>query len=153
MQHKNRKRRRFAILALLVVSVIAATGAYAFWTESGTGTDTAATGTTANITVNQMTNPTGLYPGGPAQTLSGNFDNPNPGPVTVSNVTATVTSTSNGGCAATNYAIAGAATIGGPVPSGVGVGSWTGFTIQMVETGLNQNSCKNATVNIAYVAS
>lgn len=156
MDPKKRKRRRMLILALLVVGVIAATGAYAFWTLGGTGTGTAQTGTANDITVNQTSTVSGLYPGGPAQGLSGDFDNPNANAVVVSNVVANVTGTSAGAaCDSSNFAIAGSSTIGngGVVPSGTGVGSWSGLTLQLVETGVNQDACKNVTVNIAYTAS
>ena len=155
MQHSKRKRRRLMILALLVVGVIAATGAYAYWTQSGSGSGNASTGTTSSITVNQTSTVTGLFPGGPAQALSGNFDNPNTSPVLVQTVAASVTGTSAGAsCGAANYAIAGSpATVNSSVPSGNGVGSWSGMTLRMVDTGSNQDACKNATVTIAYTSS
>jgi hypothetical protein len=153
--HPKKRRRRIAILALLVVGVIAATGAYAFWTLGGSGSGTAQTGTANDVTVNQTSTVSGLYPGGPAQGLSGNFDNPNANAVVVSNVAASVTGTSNAGCGAGNFAIGGSSTIGGGgvVPSGTGTGSWSGLTLQLLETGVNQDACKNVTVNIAYTAS
>jgi len=156
MDPKNRKRRRMLILALLVVGVIAATGAYAFWTLGGTGSGTAQTGTANDVTVNQTSTVTGLYPGGPAQGLSGNFDNPNANAVVVSNVSAVVTGTSAGAsCDSSNFAIGGASAIGGGgvVPSGTGQGSWTGLTLRLLDTGVNQDACKNVTVNITYTAS
>jgi len=156
MDPKNRKRRRILILALLVVGVMAATGAYAFWTLSGTGSGTAQTGTANDLTVNQTSVVTGLYPGGPAQALSGNFDNPNANAVTVSSVVANVTGTSAGAaCGAGNFAIAGSSTIGngGTVPSGNGQGSWSGLTLQLVNLPVNQDACKNVQVNISYTAS
>jgi len=155
MDPKKRKRRRFLILALLVVGVIAATSAYAFWTSGGSGSGNAATGTTANVTVNQTGAAiTGLYPGGAAKPLAGNFDNPNTGPVTISSVTGNVTGTSSASCGAANFAITGSSVIGGGgvVPAGTGVGSWNGLSIQMLETGVDQDACKNVTVNIAYTA-
>jgi hypothetical protein len=155
MDPKKRKQRRMLILALLVVGVIAATGAYAYWTLGGSGSGTAQTGTANDVTVNQTSTVSGLYPNGPAQGLSGNFDNPNANAVVVSNVSAVVTGTSNAGCTSADFAIAGASTIGngGVVASGNGQGSWSGLTLQLIDTGVNQDACKNVTVNIAYTAS
>ena len=149
------KKRRFVVVALLLVGAIAAVGGYAFWTQSGSGSGSAAVGTTSSITVNQTSTISGLYPGGPAQALSGNFDNPNTSPVLVSTVSATVTGTSAGAsCDASNFAITGSpTTVNASVPNGTGVGSWSGITVAMLETGVNQDACKNATVNISYSAS
>jgi hypothetical protein len=149
------KQRKFVVLAVLVVGAIAAVGGYAFWTQGGTGTGSAATGTTASITVNQTSVVSGLSPGGSAQALSGNFDNPNAGPVLVTDVSANVTGTSAGAsCDASNFAITGSPTaVGTSIPSGLGVGSWSGMTVAMLETGVNQDACKNVTVDISYTAS
>lgn len=150
-----KRRKRLALALALVVGAVAAIGAYAFWTQAGSGSGTAAVGTTSNITVNQTSSVSGLYPGGPTQALSGNFDNPSTSPVFVSTVSATVTGTSAGAsCNASNFQVNGSpATISASVPSGNGVGSWSGITVQMLETGVNQDACKNATVNISYTSS
>ena len=149
------KKRRFVVVALLLVGAIAAVGGYAFWTQSGSGSGSAAVGTTSSITVNQTSTISGLYPGGPAQALSGNFDNPNTSPVLVSTVAATVTGTSAGAaCDASNFAVTGSpTTVNASIPSGSGVGAWSGMTLKMLETGVNQDACKSVTVNISYTAS
>ena len=143
-------KRRVAFVASVVV-LASAVGAYAYWTQGGSGTGTATADTTSSITVNQTSSVTGLYPGGPAAGLSGNFDNPNSSPVTISSVTATVSSVSPPGCATSNFSIGGS--MGSTtVPSGSGVGAWSGLTISLDETGVNQDVCKGATANIAYTA-
>ena len=58
------------------------------------------TGNTTGITVNQTSAVTGLYPGGPAAPLSGNFDNPNAGAVHVGTVTVSIASSDNGAATA-----------------------------------------------------
>ncbi len=72
------RKRASATLGVLLALVVVG-GVFAYWTQSGSGSGTAQAGTTVPVTVNQTSPITGLYPGGPAQTLSGNFDNPNPG--------------------------------------------------------------------------
>lgn len=151
-------RRRILVLAGVVVVLGAAIGAYAYWTQGGTGTGTATADTTSNITVNQTSTVSGLFPGGPAATLSGNFDNPNASPVRISSITAVVSSITNGSsdaskpaCTPADFSIGGSVgTI--TVPSGAGVGSWTGLTIQLLNTAANQDNCKGATANISYTA-
>jgi hypothetical protein len=135
-----------------------AAGAYAYWTQGGSGTGSASAGTTSAITVNQTSTVTGLYPGGPSATLSGNFDNPNSSAVQLSSVTAVISSISGAGsdgtkpaCATADFAIGGSAG-STTVPSGTGVGSWSGLTVRLVDNGANQDNCKGATANITYTA-
>jgi hypothetical protein len=152
------RRGRLLVLAGVLVVIGIAAGAYAYWTQGGSGTGSATAGTTSSITVNQTSTVTGLYPGGPAATLSGNFDNPNTGAVQISSITAVVSSISGGGtdgtkpaCTASDFAVAGS--VGATtVPAGTGVGSWSGLTIQLVDNGANQDNCKGATANISYTA-
>jgi hypothetical protein len=147
------KKRKFIVLALLALAAVSAVGGYAFWTGGGTGTGNAGVGTTTALVVKQTSTITGLVPGGPALALSGNFDNPGTSAVFVTAVTASVTGTSAAGCLAKDFTIGGTAPVGASVPIGSGVGSWSGLTISMANTALNQDACKSATVNISYVAS
>lgn len=151
-------KKRMAVAAG-VLALVGAVGAYAFWTQGGTGSGSATAGTTSNITVNQTSTASGLYPGGSAVTLSGNFTNPNSSAVSISSITAVVSSVSNGAsdgskpaCTAADFSIGGS--VGATtVPAGPGtVGSWSGLTIQLLNTGSNQDNCKGATANIAYTA-
>lgn len=149
-RHLNKKR---AALAGVVVAIAVSAVAIAFWTSTGSGTGSAQTGTSVAITVNQTSSITGLYPGGPAQTLSGTFTNTG-SPVQVASISASVSGTSdNTNCPASNFSIGGSP-LAGPfsVPSGTGVGTWTGLTISMVASASNQDECKNETVNISYTA-
>jgi len=148
------KRKKLLVaLAAVTVVAIAAIGAYAYWTQGGSGTGSAATDTTTPVTVNQTSTITGLYPGGSAQPLSGDFDNPNASPVKVGSVTAIVLDTTNPGCTSADFTIGGTAAVDAVIPSGNGVGSWSGLTIQMDDTGVNQNACKNVTVHLSYSVS
>src|SRR5437588_3690600 len=84
------KKRVAAAVAVLTLGG-GAMAAYAYWTGGGTGSGSAQATTPSAVTVNQTNAAiTNLYPGGPAQALSGNFDNPNSGTVYVHNVTAAV---------------------------------------------------------------
>lgn len=144
--------KKVRILLGCAVAACVTAAAIAYWTGSGSGSGTATTGTTTPITVNQTTSVSGLAPGGPAQTLSGTFDNPNTGAVQVHSVHATVSGTDQAGCTATDYAIGGSATVDAEVSAGNGKGSWSGLTISMVDKVTNQDACKGAHVTIAYTS-
>jgi hypothetical protein len=143
----------FAVIGALVISGLAV----AYWTQGGNGAGSATTGTASAITVNQTSTAGGLYPGNPAITLSGTFDNPNANAVHISSVTAVVHSFSvqsnpaKPACTDADYAIGGS-TGAIVVPSGSGVGAWTGLTVRMLDNGLNQDNCKNVSITIDYTA-
>jgi Camelysin metallo-endopeptidase len=139
------------IIALTAGMLVVGGGAYAYWTTTGTGSGSAATGTVVGITVNQTTTVAGLYPGGPAQTISGTFTNTNSGAVYVTAVTAAL-GTLPGGCLPADFTIAGGATVNANVPSGTGVGSWTGLTIVMNNTAVSQNACKASTIPLVLTS-
>ena len=142
-------------LGVITVGVLAIGGtAIAYWTNTGSGTGGGGTGTNASVVVNQTSTVSGLAPGLPAQPLSGNFDNPNAGPVFVAAVTATVTGTDKLGCGASDYTIAGSAPVNAEVSAGVAVGAWAGLTIQFNnKPAANQDACKNAAITLAYSSS
>jgi len=157
----KRKKRALVILAAVVAASGVGTLAYGYWTESGAGTGGATAATTSALTVNQTSTVTGLYPGSTPQGLSGNFDNPNTSQVTLTSVTASVSDVQKGGvsiaatCDPSNFSIAGTGTVGGGgvVPAGSAKGSWSGLTIQLLDTSSNQDACKGASPVISYSAS
>jgi len=149
------RSKRIALVTAVLMLIGGA--AFAYWTNSGSGSGTAQTGTNAAVVVHQ-TSTTDLYPGR-TQTLSGNFDNPNPGNTYVTAVTATGYTIDaphvTAGCtvAQGNYTLGGTSNTPGDLPSGNGVGSWTGLTITMNNLGSNQDACKGAVVTITYASS
>ena len=146
----SKKAAAVGVTAGLVLGL--AGGAFAFWTQGGSGTGSATTGTTATITVNETTSATDLYPGGPAQALAGNFDNPNAGTTHIGAVTAAVDNAHlPSGCVAADFTVNNAGTTNsGTLAQGTGVGSWSGITIKMNETGVNQDACKTASIPLTY---
>lgn len=152
MARFTKKKLIAATTAMFVVC--AAGGAIAYWTQSGTGSGTGTTGTTIAVTVNQTTVVTGLAPGVTETTLAGNFDNPNSGPVKVGSVTTTGLVVSDphatAGCLAAWYTLGGTAPVDAEIAAGNGVGAWTGLTVALTNNGVNQDSCKGATVTISY---
>jgi hypothetical protein len=154
---KSTKRRG---LLLGVVLVLAGGGAaLAYWTAAGSGTGSAAAaGAQTPLVANQTTTLAAMYPGDSPQTIAGDFDNPNSGPIHVSTVTASIASVTKaagapaGTCDASDFTL-GSATmnVGAEVPAGSGKGSFTGATIKFNnKASVNQDACKGATVNLAY---
>ena len=68
----------FGVVA--AVAAMATVGAYAYWTQGGSGTGSATTGTTTAITVVQdSTTASSLYPGGPSEVAERTLREPEPG--------------------------------------------------------------------------
>jgi hypothetical protein len=154
-----RSHRRGGVVGVIVAIAVAG-AAIAYWTAGGSGSGTATASTNANLTVNQTSTLSAMYPGDSAQTLSGDFDNPNPGPTYVATVTASIASVTKAGgapagtCDATDFTLANAAmTVNAEVPAGNAKGSWSGATIKFNNKASNQDACKNATVTLAYTIS
>jgi hypothetical protein len=150
---RNRK-----VGVVLAVCLVASAGvAYAYWTSSGSGSGGATTASPDAITINQTSTVGGLFPGGPAQALSGNFDNPNAGSIFVGTITAGISAvsgpniTASAPCTAGDYQLNGfPVTVNAEIASGSDVGSWSGGSIQLLNSATNQNGCKGATVTISY---
>lgn len=150
-------KKRTAVIAVGATLAVTA-AAFAYWTAGGSGTGSGSAASSASaLTANQTTTLTGMYPGDSAQTISGNFDNPNAASTYVATVTASISSVTKasgapaGTCDATDFTLASAAmTVGALVPSGTAKGSWTGATIKFNNKGTNQDACQGATVNLSY---
>jgi len=155
MRNFNKRRLLPVVLGMLTL-ILSSTVAYAYWTANGSGTGAGtAAASTSNVTVVQTTVLTAMYPGDTAQTISGNFNNANTGPVYISTVTASISSVTKGGvlavgCDSSDFTLAGnVMTVNASIPVGVG-GAWTGATIQFNNKATNQDACKGVTVNLGY---
>lgn len=146
-------------VATTVVLLSGGGAAFAYWTNAGSGIGTAATGTSSNLTIVQTSTPTGLAPGSAAQPLDFTVTNPGSGSVQISGVVIAFAATT--GCFATDFNIAQATFTPKTIAAGAsttfhsGTGgdvSSTGAAINMVDTGVNQNSCKSASVNLTYTS-
>ena len=128
---RNRFKTKVAALAIIGFMVIAGGAAFAYWTNTGSGTGAATTGSNVGITINQTSTIGAMYPGQGPQTLAGTFTNTNAGPTYVAAVTATgytIDATHvTAGCtvAQGNYTLGGTATVGHEVASGTSVDAWT----------------------------
>ncbi len=161
----NLTRKQKVTAGAATLMIVGGGVAFAYWTVGGSGSGTAQTGTSTDIVANQTSTVTGLRPGGAPVALTGNFDNPNTGPVYVSTVTASISGVTladgvTGSCDAGDYTLANAEIpVNAEVPPGDGVGSWgvgldNGPTIAFNNSDTeNQDACKGATVNLRYTIS
>jgi hypothetical protein len=154
----SRVFNRKSVAVVGVLFLLSAAGAYAYFTQTGSGSATATTGSTAPITVVQTSTISALTPGSTAQALSGKFNNPG-GAVHVTSVTATLASVTDalgdpiGGCTTADYQInTPHPTIDLTIAGGNGVGAWSGPTLQMLDSGANQDACKGAIVHVTYTS-
>jgi len=152
------KKRLGAALTIVIVAA-ASTAAYAYWTAGGSGSGSGTAGSTVGLIPRQTTTLNAMYPGDSPQTISGNFDNANNGPIYVTTVTASIASVTKavgappGPCDATDFTLANPVmAVGAEVPTGNGKGSFTGATIKFNnKAAANQDGCQNATVTLSYV--
>jgi hypothetical protein len=149
------KRKAVVVVMALAMVVGTSAAAFAYWTSGGVGTGSASTASPGGIvTANQTSTVTGLFPGGPAAELKGNFTNNNDGSVFVHQVQAEVTGVSDPECGTENFALDPAtATVDRKIPRGEHVSHWDGIEISLLDTELNQDDCKNVTVTISYTVS
>ena len=152
----EKKKTKLAATSAAVV-LVGGGAAFAYWTAGGSGTGSATTGTVTALTAVQTSAVSGMRPGDANQTLSGNFNNPNSGPVYVSTVTASIASVTQavgavGSCDATDYSLTDAVMqVNDQVPAGDGQGSWFGAKIKFNnKPAVNQDGCKGATVSLSY---
>ena len=153
----SRKKRLGAVLTIVAVAA-ASTAAYAYWTAGGSGAGSGTAGSVVGLVPNQTTTLSPMYPGDSAQTISGNFDNANDGPVYVTSVTAAIASVTKaagapaGTCDASDFTLASPVmNVGAEVPSGNAKGSFTGATIKFNnKPAVSQDACQNATVTLSY---
>jgi hypothetical protein len=151
-------KRRGLLLVGIVATLAVAGVALAFWTGGGSGSGSgAAAGAQSGLTANQTTTLSAMYPGDSAQTISGDFDNPNSGPIYVSSVTVSINSVTKaagapaGTCDATDFTLASTTmNVNAEVAAGNAKGAFTGATIRFNNKATNQDACKGATVSLAY---
>jgi hypothetical protein len=155
---KNTRKRTVKVLALTAALVVAGGTAFAWWTAGGTGTGSASTGSVTGITVNQTSSVTGLYPGGPAATLAGNFTNGNSGKVYVAQVSVVIQENwsasadeNKPACTAADYELEQPTATNAEIPTGTG-GSWGNGSIKLLDREANQDNCKNVTVPLVYTS-
>jgi hypothetical protein len=98
-----------------------------------------------------------LYPGAPGQRIALTLHNPNNFPVVMSSITASVSSSPTGCPASPNIAIqqstvAADNTFTVPANQNLALPAALSPKIRLVDTGVNQDACKNGTFQLSYLA-
>jgi hypothetical protein len=153
--------RRKVVAGGLAAAIVLAggVGAYAYWSSSGgTGTGNASTGLqTTSLVIAQTAAPTNLAPGIAAGAITGTIQNTGTNNALVHSVTVSIASVTMasghpaGTCLASDYTLTGAIMVldADLVPNATPT-PFNGATLGFHDTGLNQDSCQGATVNLAY---
>jgi hypothetical protein len=161
-----KSKKGIALLAVLAVAAVTAIGAYAYFTTTGSGSGSASVGTDTpwEVTTDAATGGP-LTPGGPSESIAYHVKNPSTGYQNLANVAIKVANANGtawdgpGTCSAADFSVDGAAAgatfndtalAGDKAPGTTSNGS---ITIQMVDTGSNQDDCKNAIVPLYLYAS
>jgi hypothetical protein len=160
MKQFFRTKKGLVLLATMVVAAIAAVGATAYFTTTGSGTGSAAVGTSSALTINQVGSVTNLLPGAAAQPIEYSVQNTSAGhqyvgPVTVSiaSVTQTVAGAAAGTCDSSDFTLVQPNTVPGDIaPGATYTSNPSGASIQMINKASNQDGCKGATVNLSFSA-
>lgn len=153
----NRVTKKTAALLIAAAALVLVGGvAFAYWSNTGSGTGSATTGSNTPITIVQTASSVPLVPGGASSTVSGTFNNPNSSPVFVTSVTATLASVSGSvgtpACTVADYQLETATVAIGAQAAADDTTTWSGIKVRMLNSGTNQDACKNATVNLAYTS-
>lgn len=154
MSRLSRHRRLVTVSAVAVL--VTAGAAFAYWTTTGSGTGSSAAGHVDAVSIIQVGTLTAMYPGDSAQTLHGTIENPNPGPVHIGTITASISSVVKapgapaGTCAASDFTLANAVATVNAEALADDTTTWTGPTIKFNDKVTSQDACKDATVNLAY---
>jgi hypothetical protein len=151
-----RKLSKVTVAIGATAAVLGTAGvAYAYWTTTGTGTGAATSTTdvgTDKITLAQVGTLTGFYPGSTPQNVMVKATNPAAYSQKVGNVTVTVAD--SGTCLSGNWAIVDSADAFGilAATASSAAGGQAVATIQLTESGLNQDACKNVTPVLTFTS-
>jgi hypothetical protein len=145
-KHLTRKRVVLVAIAGLTVA-LAAGGAFAYFTASGSGTGSAGVGSASGITLASGT-VSGLYPGGADVPVTVTITNPGSGAQYVDTVGGSVAT--NSGCLGSWFQVD-SVSYAGTIAAG---GSDTkGTNVRMLDSGTNQNVCQGKTMTVNWSSS
>jgi hypothetical protein len=159
-------KKGIALFVAAIAVAVAAFGAYAYFTTTGSGTGSATVGTDTPWQVDTDAATGGpLTPGGPSQTVGYTITNNSTGHQNLANVAISVANADGsawdgpGNCSAADFEVNGAAAGTAYDDTTLaqnfapGADDSTSITIQMIDTGANQDDCKTATVPLYLYAS
>ena len=150
--------KRRSLVGGVIAALVVAGAAYAYWSAGGSGSGSAsAAGAQTPLVAHQASTLSAMYPGDSPQTISGNFDNSNSGPIHVASVTASISGVTKAGdapagtCDASDFTLSNAQmSVGHEVAKGTGVDGFSGATIQFKDQTTTQDACQGATVHVSF---
>jgi hypothetical protein len=153
------KKRTWVLAAVVaVIAAMASVGAYAYWTNSGDGTGTADTGTSAAFVVTQLTPyPTDLAIGGPAQDVKIDVENTEAFNQYLTSLTFEIDPVwsedadgvgGNPPCTPADFTLVQPTVAGVDLTPGNHNGAAYNGSILLKNTALNQDNCKNVAVDL-----
>ena len=128
--------------------------ALAYWTAPAANGSAQGVNSTADkkLVVLMNGDVSGLYPGGPAQTVTAQVMNPNEASIRLQQASLTVSATSNSGCTAADYTVSAPVAVNKEL-GGKATETFTFGTIQFKNNpDKNQDACKGATVYVQLAA-
>jgi hypothetical protein len=137
-------KKGIVLLATSVAAVVAAMGAYAYFSSTGTGAGSATVGSSGGIL---LSSPVvgDLYPGAAATPVTVSINNPNPGNEYVGTISGVVTT--QGGCLGSWFTVA-------PIAFNTNVLHNTTVTspttVSLDESNSNQDACQGKTMAIVW---
>ena len=154
-----RFKTRTKVITVIAAGAIAiGTGsvAFAYWSSGGNGNGSVSTSNGASdLTITQTSVISDLAPGVAAETISGTVKNNAVNSAYVNTVTVSISSVvpvGSGTCDATDYTLTAATmSVGLDVASGA-TKPFSGAQLSFNDKLTNQDGCKGATVNLAYVS-
>jgi hypothetical protein len=151
-----RKLTRKAVVAGGLVATLALGGiAYAYFTSVGSGTGSASVGTSTDVAITQTNTLDAMYPDSAAQDIDLNVDNSGGGNEYVGTVTITIDPTSlPAGCEDSWFSITNADVSDNVTPGAVHAyaGADTGASIQLVDSGTDQDACQGADLVLDFAS-
>ena len=141
-----KSKKALVLLATLVVAGIAAYGAVAYFTTTGSGTGSASVGTDTAVTLSGTADGT-LYPG-TSTVVHFKVSNSSAGVEHVASISlgGVTTDAAHSGCVTTDFTMA-PVTVNQDFPSGSDQSVTATGTLQMANNG-NQDACKNAPLTL-----
>jgi hypothetical protein len=141
---KHLTKKRAVVLAIVGAAIALGTGAFAYFTASGSGTGSATVGTASAINLSSGA-VGGLYPGGADVPVTVNLSNPGGGAQYVGTVSGSVAD--NGGCQGAWFQVDSVAYNG---TLAVGGSDTKSTNVRMLDSGTNQNACQGKTMTINW---
>jgi hypothetical protein len=140
------RKKGVAFLATLIVAAVAAFGAYAYFTSTGSGTGSATVGSSAGITLSGSP-AAQLFPGGADAPVTVSIHNPGGGKEYVGTISGTVAD--NGGCLGSWFTVD---PVGYNASVAAGATVTTATNVRMTDSGTSQDACQGKTMTISWAS-